>query len=202
MALPEGLPDVVRALGIAGRVDLIAEVGPFALTVGLWRPRIMVSTGLLSTLSAAELAAVLVHERCHLRRRDPLRLLATGLLAGYGVILPLSAHLADRAALRRELAADRDALTHAGRGAVAGALLKLADTTLRPHTRAASLAMGARRDPAGSLHARIAQLEDGRPPRRRLARLGLAVTTGNLALVAAASLCCVGLSQALPGGIA
>ena len=46
---------------------------PFALTYGMVRPRVLISTGLAATLSDAELAAVLSHEREHVRSLDPLK---------------------------------------------------------------------------------------------------------------------------------
>ncbi len=53
-------------------------------TVGLIRPRIMVSPRIVKVLDAAVLAAALAHERAHVRHRDPLRLwlaqIATDLL--------------------------------------------------------------------------------------------------------------------------
>jgi len=46
---------------------------PFAYCLGLWRPRLVVSRGLLTQLPAAERSAVLAHERAHAARRDNLR---------------------------------------------------------------------------------------------------------------------------------
>jgi Zn-dependent protease with chaperone function len=45
-----------------------------ALTIGLFRPQIFLSDGLLRRLSPEQVAAVLAHERAHRRRRDGLRL--------------------------------------------------------------------------------------------------------------------------------
>ena len=192
------LPVRVRAatdpLGITDRVDMVATGEAFAVTHGLRRPRILLSTGLVEALDAAELTAVLVHERHHLRRRDPLRLLAARLLAGYGWYLPLLRWWAQRLALRRELAADRAATTRAGVAAVAGALLKLADLPAPAAVAAIN--------PMGNLPDRIAQLE-GRPPARRLrlAWLLAGATLANLAGLSAAAICCTGLGVAMAGGM-
>jgi hypothetical protein len=55
-----------------------------AATIGLIRPRVMVSPRIVKVLDAAVLAAALAHERAHVRHRDPLRLwlaqIATDLL--------------------------------------------------------------------------------------------------------------------------
>ena len=113
--LPMAMRSAVATLGLAGSVEAVTAAQPFAVTVGLVRPRILVSDQLARALSAAELAAALAHERCHLRQRDPARL-----LAAYGWYLPAARWLAGRVALNRELAADRAALTRAGRGVLAG----------------------------------------------------------------------------------
>ena len=194
--LPPAVRSAAIALGLGGRVQAIASGEPFAVTCGLARPRILVSDGLAGALSPAELTAVLAHERSHLRRRDPARLLAVRLLAGYGCYLPAARWLAGRVALNTELAADRAALAQAGGGDLAGALLKLAALPACPAIAAASPAG----DPAGSLEARVAQLEHGPPARPRLATSRALATAGGLAVLAGAGLCCVGLAAALQGG--
>jgi Zn-dependent protease with chaperone function len=192
---PAPLRAAAVRLGLAGRVDVVAAGEAFAVTHGLWRPRILLSTGLLEVLDAAELTAVLVHERQHLLTRDPLRLLGARLLAGYGWFLPLLGWWMRRVALRRELAADRAATARAGVPAVAGALLKLAG---RP---APALLVAA--NPAGNLPERIAALE-GQPVRPRSGRKWLwgGATVLNLAGLLAAATCCTGLGMAMLRGMA
>jgi Zn-dependent protease with chaperone function len=192
--LPAPLRAVAEPLGIAERVDVVATGEAFAVTHGLLRPRILLSTGLIDTLDEAELTAVLVHERHHLLARDPLRLLCARLLAGYGWYLPLLRWWTQRQALRRELAADRAATTSAGVAAVAGALLKLAD--LPTPTVVAAI------NPTGNLPDRIAHLE-GRPPARRALRgwLLAGATLANLAGLSAAAICCTGLGVAMTAGM-
>jgi beta-lactamase regulating signal transducer with metallopeptidase domain len=152
-----------------------------------------VSTGLVDVLDGAELTAVLVHERHHLWRRDPLWLLAARLLSGYGWFLPLLGWYTRRLALHRELAADRAATTRAGVAAVAGALLKLADLPAPAAVAAIN--------PTGDRPDRIAQLEGKRPARRARWRWLLAgATLANLAALSAAAMCCVALGRVMTGG--
>lgn len=192
--LPVPVRAVAESLRIAGRVDVVAVEEAFAVTHGLLRPRILVSTGLVEVLDRAELTAVLVHERHHLWRRDPLRLLAARLLSGYGWFLPLLVWYTRRLALRRELAADRAATRRAGVAAVAGALLKLADLPAPAAVAAVN--------PTGDLPDRIAQLEGQRPRRRaRLGWLLAGATAANLAGLGAAATCCAGLGIAMAGGM-
>jgi Zn-dependent protease with chaperone function len=192
--LPAPVRVAASRLGIADGVEVVAVGEAFAVTHGLIRPRILLSTGLVDALDVAELAAVLVHERHHLMRRDPLLLLAARLLAGYAWFLPLLRWWAQRLALQRELAADRAATTSAGVAAVAGALLKLADLP----TPAAVAAV----NPMGNLPDRIAQLE-GQPANRRvgLGWLLAGASLANLAGLSAAVICCAGLGVAMAGGM-
>jgi beta-lactamase regulating signal transducer with metallopeptidase domain len=192
--LPVRVRAITDPLHITDRVDVVATADAFAVTHGLLRPRILLSTGLVEALDAAELAAVLVHEHHHLLRRDPLRLLAARLLTGYGWYLPLLRWWTQRLALRRELAADRAATANAGVAAVAGALLKLADLPAPAAVAAVN--------PMGNLPDRIAQLE-GQPPVRQPQRgwLLAGVTLANLAGLSAAAICCTGLGVAMAGGM-
>ena len=194
--LPPVIHDASAELGLDGRVDVVAAREPFAVTYALARPRILVSTALTAALTPAEITAVLAHEREHLRHRDPLRLLAARLLCGWYWYLPAARWLGRRSALRRELAADRAAVGSAGPGVLAGALLKLAALPACPVV-AAARPPG---DEPGSLEARVAQLEDGRPPRQRMASVPLLATAGVLAELAIAAICCAAMSQILPVG--
>jgi Zn-dependent protease with chaperone function len=171
---------------------VVAAVDRCAITYGFVRPRILVSTSLIAALDGAELTAVLVHERQHVRERDPLRLFASRILAGYGWFLPLLRWRADRLSLWRELAADRAATATTGVAAVAGALLKLTDVPVPAAVAAAH----------GHLPDRIGQLE-GRPPVRRtgLAWCLAGATAANLIGLSAAAICCTGLGIAMAGGM-
>lgn len=181
------------ALGIVERVDVVDEREAFAVTHGLLRPRILLSRGLVDVLNAVELNAVLAHEREHLLRRDPLRLLGARIVSGYGWFLPWLGWRTRRAELRREVAADRAAIAHAGVPAVAGALLKLAD---RPSLHAVAAA-----NPAGDLPERIAHLEGQKPKRRRALRVWLlgGASLLNLSALTAAAVCCAGVGAAMTG---
>src|SRR5437773_2000210 len=94
--VPPQVRNAATALGCASRLDVVAGGDAFAVTYGLIRPRILVSTGLAAALAPAEINAVLAHECEHQRRRDPLRLLAARLAAAWGWYLPAARWLAAR----------------------------------------------------------------------------------------------------------
>ena len=63
----------LRAIGRARRALAVHDAAP-AYTHGLWRPRIVFSTDLVSHFSPIEFEAAQAHEQAHVRHRDPLRL--------------------------------------------------------------------------------------------------------------------------------
>ncbi|MGH2377977.1 MAG: M56 family metallopeptidase [Candidatus Limnocylindria bacterium] len=120
---PPLLADAAAGLGIADQVVLFDAHAAAAFTAGIVRPRIYVSTAALSDLAGDELEAVLLHERAHLRRRDPLRVSVARLIASALFFVPLADELRRRFEVGKELDADRDVVTVQQRVApLAGAL--------------------------------------------------------------------------------
>lgn len=66
---------------------------PLAFTVGLLRPQIVLSYGMISSLTQEELRAALFHELSHVRSRDPLRLAVARFLADALWFLPVARSL-------------------------------------------------------------------------------------------------------------
>ena len=105
-------------------IEVIDDSAPHAFCAGYLRPRIYVSSGALSVLSDAELAAVLVHEDHHRTLRDPLRLASSRILSQALFFLPALPSLGDRYSDLAEERADDAAVRAAGEaGPLASALL-------------------------------------------------------------------------------
>ena len=118
---------VVQA-GLEGRVELCDLPLTGAWTVGLWHPRIVVTTPLIQALSPQEFSAVLHHEAYHLRSGHSLKALVIGVLReGFGWF-PAVAASAETYAAARELAADAAAARRSGTEALRSALLKCQGT--------------------------------------------------------------------------
>ena len=76
-------------LGAGGRVLIVSSAEPLAYTTGILRPRIVISSGLRASLSAAELAAVIAHEQRHASGGHvPLLFLARVVRRAFGSIPP------------------------------------------------------------------------------------------------------------------
>lgn len=157
------------------RVDLVAQVDrgvsvlehelPVAYCVpGMTGARIVVSRSTLTTLEPAELAAVLEHERSHLRARHDL------VLEAFAVLHRAFPRWVASAAARREVEvlvevlADRAACRTGDRRALASALLALAGSP----APAGSLGSA-----GSSLAARVEVLRDSRPRRMQSAGVTL-----------------------------
>jgi Zn-dependent protease with chaperone function len=104
---------------------------PQAFCAGLVHPEICLSRGALELLSAAELSAVLAHERHHASRRDPLRLAVTRVLADALFFVPTLRRVVARQQSLAEIGADEAAVTSAGgdRVALASAMLNFSEAS-------------------------------------------------------------------------
>lgn len=123
-SMGRALESVTSPGGAGTRVVPVDE--PQAFVVGVLRPRMYLSQGLLRRMGPRDLEAVMAHERSHIRRRDPLRRLVASLALAFH--LPgIASALERRLAATQESAADADAARLLGDGPrIAEALVRLA----------------------------------------------------------------------------
>jgi len=130
---------------------------PQAFVLGILKPHVYLSQGLLATLHPDDLRLVLAHEKAHARRRDPLRrfVAAVGLLFH----LPgIAAMLNRRLARSQEMTADAEAANKAEeRPRLAEALVRFARLRVSPATIARMEFLN------GDLEARVHELLDSSP---------------------------------------
>lgn len=164
-------------LGIDGRIDVVDDARPFSFCYWFVRPRICLSTGLIDRLAQDELRAVLLHERYHLRHRDPLRLVVARYFAAGLYVVPVVEDLVRHFTLEKELEADEDAVSAMGDvRPLARALY-----ALLPDADEVSLGLLV---PVGSLtvtEARIDHLVAGTRIAARIPRSSIALSFGALA---------------------
>lgn len=112
-------------------VFVIDDQRPEAFCAGLLRPRVYLTTGALARLDAPALDAVLAHEREHARRRDPLRLATSRVIARSLFFMPAIRELGRGQTMLAEVSADERAVNAAagGRSAVARAMLSFSDAS-------------------------------------------------------------------------
>lgn len=111
-----------RARLAGTRLFVLPSARPAAFCVGLIRPRVIVSTGLLERLEREEQEAVVWHEATHARNYEPLKCLLARLATSTFFWVPALRGLLDRYLLVKELAADRVAIRRTSTPALAGAL--------------------------------------------------------------------------------
>lgn len=110
-----GVAEVVaQRIGLAGRLDVVDVSSPIAFCYGLFRPRVLVSRGLVADLTPLELEALLLHEREHVRQRDPLKVAIGRMLASGVFFVPAIGALYRRYLVEKELAADQAAIAAQG----------------------------------------------------------------------------------------
>ncbi len=112
----------------ADKPDLLVVMcaEPIALTLGLFRPKIILSTGLLKLLDRDELEAVVYHEQYHRNHRDPLKTFLLHLACSVMRYIPILRWCYHHYKIAREILADREAMAVMGSPASLGsALLKL-----------------------------------------------------------------------------
>lgn len=180
VAPPARVRQAAAGLALAGRIDVVDDARRFSFCYWFLRPRICVSTGLARRLDPRELRAVLLHERYHLRHRDPLRLVVARFFAAGLYVVPVVEDLVEHFALEKELEADQDAVAAMGSvGPLARALYKLL-----PDADEVSLGLLV---PVGQLsvtEARIEQLVEGRPLPVLISPASVALSFGALAAAA------------------
>lgn len=132
----------LRSFDVAPGVGAVESPNPLAVTVGWFRPRVLVSTALLDRLSAPQLDVVVAHERAHAERRDALALTVARLVA-LAHFPPVRRHLLAELALANEQACDEIAARTCGDRVLVAETIVAAERALasRP-MNAAALAFG------------------------------------------------------------
>jgi Zn-dependent protease with chaperone function len=104
----------------------------FAAQIGFWRSRLFVSQGLLDSLDAQHLEAVLLHERAHAHYRDTFWFFWLGCLRQIMPWLPHTQALWEELLLLRELRADRWAAQQLDGLLLAESLLAMVSSNMLP----------------------------------------------------------------------
>ena len=81
-----------------------------AFTLGLWNPKVYLSTGICSYLTRKELLAVILHEIYHKKNKDPLKLFIVQILSALNFFLPINYYLLNLYSSASEKAADDNAI--------------------------------------------------------------------------------------------
>ena len=137
--------DVVGHHGRLPGVLVLDHDTPYAFCVPGRRSRIVVTSGLLSSLNPRQVRAVLAHERGHLESRHHLPLLlADALATAFGRVAPVFEVARREVAFLIEVSADDDARQRVGDAPLREALARLTETPV-PRFALAAAACGVKR---------------------------------------------------------
>jgi Zn-dependent protease with chaperone function len=165
------------ALRLGRRCRVVASPKvPTPMTVGIFRPAVLLPSGLAERLAPNELGSVALHELAHLKRHDPLFLALASLVRALLFFHPLVWVAARQLAGLAEAACD-DAVLDAGEQPVSYAkmLVRLAEELPR-RSVSAELAAGIVLSRSAFLRRVQAILSERRDRIRRLTRVALAAT--------------------------
>jgi hypothetical protein len=180
LPVPASVALAASGLGLDRRIDVVADDRPFSFCYWFMRPRICISTALVARLDRDELRAVLLHERYHLRQRDPLRLVVARYFAAGLYVVPVVDELLGFYTLEKEIAADQAAVRASdGVGSLASALYKLL-----PDADDVSLGLLVPVTSLSVTEARIDQLVAGRQVSLTLSPVSVVLSGGALAAAA------------------
>lgn len=104
--LPKSVQKFSTILNLKNKIYVIVDVNLFSFCVGLISPRIVISSGLLESLSDKELEAVLLHEQAHIQHHDPLKMMFGKTIASMFFFLPIFGELNKNMITVNELFAD------------------------------------------------------------------------------------------------
>lgn len=104
-------------------IRIISYPAPVAVTMGFFRPVIVLSTGLKEMLSEPEFDAVVCHELYHCANRDPLKVFTLALAASVLWYMPILAWTREQYRRSKELLADAYAIERNGSSAALGSAL-------------------------------------------------------------------------------
>lgn len=174
------LPRNVRIASteVCGDVVVVAVEDhlPFAVSVGLLSPKIVVSDSLSARCTISELRAVLAHEAAHCRARHPLQRFMWELFRQASVFAPIVADVAVHSSLKNEFDADATACSIVGRRPLISAMLKAVDVS--PAYACSSF---------GQLHERASALATSSRAPLRLNGLRMGVTLASIVAISALS---------------
>ena len=112
IAISSDLVNILKSLNLTNKVILVKDRNLFSFCCGIFNPFIVVSTGLVKSLTEEELKAVLLHEQSHLISRDPIKVLIGKTFSSMFFFLPIFRELHKNIEAANELLADQWTISH------------------------------------------------------------------------------------------
>lgn len=108
------LENLLKELNLIDKLSVIKENKHSAFVIGILRPKIYISTKLVSDLSIKELEAVLLHEKHHLKEKHPAKLLLLSAVQSSLFFFPIVKDIVAHIKISMEYEADRFVISQQG----------------------------------------------------------------------------------------
>lgn len=126
IAASSKLTKILETLNLTNKVILVKDKNLLSFCCGIFFPIIVISTGLMKSLTDKELEAVLLHEQSHLISHDPVKVLLGKTFASMFFFLPIFRELHKNIEAVDELLADQWTIKHQNNSTfLRGALKKI-----------------------------------------------------------------------------
>lgn len=122
--MPDNIKQTALDLKIGNKIIGIKRGSFTSFCFGWFSPKICLNLNFTSSLNRNELEAVLLHEKHHLRSKDPLKILLIQTLQAFFFFLPLTQDFKNHYLLSQEVAADKAALNRVDIFVLRSALVK------------------------------------------------------------------------------
>lgn len=111
VSIPKRVRKIILTLDLTNKVIVVKDINLFSFCSGIFSPRIIMTTGLIASLTNKELEAVFLHEKAHLRNYDPLKLLFGKTISSLFFFLPIFSELSKNMVATSEILADSFTIT-------------------------------------------------------------------------------------------
>lgn len=115
---------ILKRLKLHKKTLLIKSQKPFAFCLGIFRPKIYISTAMVTLMDKTELEAILRHEKYHLENKDTFVMLLASVGESLFPFLPLLTDLLRNYRIEREVKADYEAIKELGHSTPIVSVLK------------------------------------------------------------------------------
>lgn len=110
---------------LKNKIILLNDKKPLAFCMGIFTPKIYLSSGLLKIMNNKELEAVILHEKYHMENKDNLFLVGLHFLKNLLFFFPFTRDLVHNFEQKEEIYADQKAAREIGTSSVVAALKKM-----------------------------------------------------------------------------
>lgn len=106
ISLAKRIDNIAGSLGLTKKVYLIKDTNSYSFCTGVFFPKILITTSLVSSLTNKELEAVFLHEKAHLENYDPVKLLFGKTISWLFFFLPIFSEISKNMEATSEMLAD------------------------------------------------------------------------------------------------